>query len=368
MLSKFLENLNICLTKGEPPTNLVSDLDDYMLQAFILTYNKIPFICHPSQFTKNKTHDNNDFKRRLQELNIININLINIDFNDLDNIDLIKSYDNICKKFPETVRIPITVNYDILFNNTFILTSMGRILLKSSEIPEGLIDCFALKEVPKEPNVYLVTKGTYGFEKNEFKLNTKPIDGNYNDDFPYDKIQNIIKKEGESGLILLSSVPGAGKTYFIRHLVETNPETQFLYLDSSIFNYINDSSFINFLLRNKDSVVILEDCESILKSRESDYNNLLSTLLNISDGLLGDSLNLKFICTFNTNLNNIDKALLRKGRLKLKYELKELTKEKVEKIFEKLGIDKSLAKPMTLADAYNFEDEVGVKQKKKIGF
>ena len=28
----------------------------------------------------------------------------------------------------------------------------------------------------------------------------------------------------------------------------------------------------------------------------------------------------KFICTFNTNIENVDKALLRKGRMKLKYE------------------------------------------------
>ena len=32
----------------------------------------------------------------------------------------------------------------------------------------------------------------------------------------------------------------------------------------------------------------------------------MSTILNLTDGLLGDGLKLKFICTFNTDINQID--------------------------------------------------------------
>ena len=85
--------------------------------------------------------------------------------------------------------------------------------------------------------------------------------------------------------------------------------------------------------------------------------------------MLGDSLKLKFICTFNTDLHNIDKAILRKGRMKIKYEFKDLTKEKVKEIFKKIGVDESLAKPMPICDVYNYlEDNGNTETIKKIGF
>ena len=81
-------------------------------------------------------------------------------------------------------------------------------------------------------------------------------------------------------------------------------------------------------------------------------------------------MHLKFICTFNADLQSIDKALLRKGRLKVKYEFKDLKKDKVKAIFKKLGIDESNAKDMPLCDVYNFEEENGgkISQRNKVGF
>ena len=56
----------------------------------------------------------------------------------------------------------------------------------------------------------------------------------------------------------------------------------------------------------------------------------LVNILNISDGLLSDELCIKFICTFNAPLKDIDEALLRKGRLAARYEFKDLTTDKVK--------------------------------------
>ena len=79
----------------------------------------------------------------------------------------------------------------------------------------------------------------------------------------------------------------------------------------------------------------------------------MSILLNLTDGIIGDVLNIKLICTFNTSLSNIDKALLRKGRLSLKYEFKKLAKEKCRKIAH----DDSINEDMSLADLYNRDEE-----------
>jgi len=53
-------------------------------------------------------------------------------------------------------------------------------------------------------------------------------------------------------------------------------------------------------------------------------------LLNISDGLLYDCLNIQIICSFNIDIIKVDSALLRKGRLIAKYEFKELEVAKAQ--------------------------------------
>lgn len=214
-----------------------------------------------------------------------------------------------------------------------------------------------------------ITHSTMGFKTVglDVKKQDTDINLNYNDDLPHDKISDIINSK-ESGIIILYGIPGSGKTSYIRSLIY-NTNNTFIFLDSSCFNYINDSSFIDLLLNYRDSVFVLEDCETLLQERESG-NTKLSGLLNLSDGILGDSLNLKFICTFNSNLTKIDKALLRKGRLKLKYEFCKLDSEKVIKLAKKLNKDITVPVPMSLCDVYNYDIDNGniVKEKVKMGF
>ena len=166
---------------------------------------------------------------------------------------------------------------------------------------------------------------------------------------------------------------------------------------------LGDPSFGNFLLSLQNSIIILEDCEAVIRSRKSNSSaSAVSLLLNMGDGLMSDDLGIKFICTFNEEVTNIDEALMRKGRLACMYEFKKLTSDKVsvllpkvvenkiaeyenkieeagddvekvnrinEKIEKLRGIfNYSNFKAMTLADIYNVEDASFIKETKKIGF
>ena len=90
----------------------------------------------------------------------------------------------------------------------------------------------------------------------------------------------------------------------------------------------------------------------------------------MSDGLLSDIFNIKFICTFNADMALIDEALLRKGRCFANYEFKELDSIKTQKLLHKRGFDVENPSPMTLAEIYNFSsrDYSNNKPKRKIGF
>lgn len=100
---------------------------------------------------------------------------------------------------------------------------------------------------------------------------------------------------------------------------------------------LDNLSIAPFLMDNRNSVLVIEDAEELISSREEVRNSNLSMLLNLTDGLLGESVGIQIIVTFNTDVNNIDKALLRKGRLSIIYEFKLLALDRRNALLNKLN-------------------------------
>lgn len=257
-------------------------------------------------------------------------------------------------------------------------------------------------------NLFLVAQDMSGFKLNKWHIKeVKDFDFNlqYNNDFPVANatIKDFIEEDGKSGLLILWGEKGTGKTTYIRHLISSYSNKKFVFIPSNLITMLGDPSFGNFLLSLQNSIIILEDCEAVIRSRKSNSSaSAVSLLLNMGDGLMSDDLGIKFICTFNEEVTNIDEALMRKGRLACMYEFKKLTADKVgillpevvknkiaeyEKKIEEAGDDTdkvnrinekitklqsifnySKFKDMTLADIYNIEDASFIKETKKIGF
>lgn len=199
------------------------------------------------------------------------------------------------------------------------------------------------------------------------KLNLEDL---YNENLidKIDKIDHFIN-EDTTGLMLLHGEPGTGKTTFIKHLIKRYPGKKFIYVPNNIFKQIDGPSFIQFFIDYKDSILILEDAEALLIDRDLG-NTSISTLLNLTEGLLGEALKLKVICTFNCQYNKIDRALIRKGRLKFAYKFEFLTIDKVNNLFSKLDINYEATECMSLTNVINFNlnNDLNVNQNKKIGF
>jgi hypothetical protein len=133
---------------------------------------------------------------------------------------------------------------------------------------------------------------------------------------------------------------------------------------------MTNPDLIGVLINNPNSVLVIEDAENIVIDREKDGGSPVSALLNISDGLLADCLNIQVICSFNTDISKVDSALMRKGRLIAKYEFKELELTKTRQLSRKLGFETLLNEPMTLAAIYNQSEKDFLQKKnvKSIGF
>ena len=216
--------------------------------------------------------------------------------------------------------------------------------------------------------IRFLTKGNH-FEITSVKLEKEldiDFNFNYNDDFNYKKIEtHIINKD--NGIILLDGVPGTGKSHYIKYLIHTI-ERPFLYIPNEYITMLTSPEFLSFALENlKDYVLILEDCENILLSRKISKSSAVPTLLNLTDGIIGDIINLTIIGTFNTS-DDIDKAMFRKGRLLYEYCFKELTPDKCNLLSKKLGYNLTYDVPTTLAEIYNIDDNIEQKPSTSVGF
>jgi hypothetical protein len=214
----------------------------------------------------------------------------------------------------------------------------------------------------------------YGLDLQKFsiKKTTVDVNENYNDDFEdvNKTISDFLNTKDKNGLILLHGKYGTGKTTYIRHLI-SSINKRFIFLPLNLMEAISEPNFLPFISNYKESVLILEDAEDLLISRNAmpTRNNALVNLLNIGDGLLSDAFSIKIICTFNADLKQIDKAILRKGRLITRYEFKELSIEKTNNLRKKLNILDTSEQNMTLADIYN-KDGVNFAElvEHKVGF
>ena len=238
--------------------------------------------------------------------------------------------------------------------------------------PEEITSCFVFTDESTHTFEYLIrnTNGRYTTIERRIKDTEVSIEENYNDDIPYVELCEFIENNEKSGIAILRGAPGTGKSSLIRHFIAKFPEREFVYLDPSAFDSIGDGPFIEELSEHENAVIILEDCEVLLKKRLESGDQKLAALLNLSDGILGDGFGLHFICTINTDMNKIDDAIQRKGRLRINYEFRALTKEKTKALAEKLGKEIPDGVELTLGDIFNYDDvvEFGKKKPKKIGF
>ena len=232
---------------------------------------------------------------------------------------------------------------------------------------------FKKKKEKELPEISIVVDLGDGLELKNLRL-IKPklnISDNYNDDFLdiHKIILKRLSKKEEKGLLLLYGKPGTGKTSYIRYLtMSLNKEV--IFLPSSIATGLTNPQFIGFLSTYPNSVFVIEDAEMLLTARDNNGNSTVAALLNLTDGLLSDCLNIQVICSFNTDISKVDSALLRKGRLIAKYEFKELETQKAQALSDKLGFKSIISQPMTLTEIYNQEerDFTDNRTRKTIGF
>ena len=102
----------------------------------------------------------------------------------------------------------------------------------------------------------------------------------------------------------------------------------------------------------------MEDADVCLSERKAENMNSISSILNLSDGIIGSLLDLRIVATTNTPVTEFDKALLRKGRLSAHMKVGALTPEHINRVWLRLAGPKvklpvSVETVKTIADVYS---------------
>lgn len=254
-----------------------------------------------------------------------------------------------------------------------------------------------VREEKSTAKISMMTKDDFGMEFTDFDVskstpNLKNLDLFYGDGFQ-DYHNKLLTRLGEEkkGVVLLHGDPGTGKTYYIRALLKKLSEVnkRVIYIPPSMVDGMANPTMIGFLTNDiineeRDTILLIEDAEPLLQSRTTANGNVRTTgitnLLNSTDGILNDILGLVVICTFNTDLKNIDEALLRPGRLLARKEFNKIKSDKVKEVAKVLKIPKDLIKEdkdYTIAELTNLKAESktlihdydkGDNEYRKIGF
>lgn len=187
-----------------------------------------------------------------------------------------------------------------------------------------------------------------------------------------------------SATLILTGIAGSGKSSLIRRLFSRREDYTFIMVDNSAI-YQDPKAFSDLAKlvsdacaesKDKPVILILEEADYAIQSKDADHAGTLGRLLSMSDGIVRR--NLKIVITSNLNdVNRIDPNLRRSGRTFKVISFRALTTDEANVARGAIGkpaIDTYGVNNVTLAIALNFQEDEAHKldvknsQRRTVGF
>lgn len=144
-------------------------------------------------------------------------------------------------------------------------------------------------------------------------------------------------KNSSKGLTLIFGQRGTGKTNLINYIVSSLDKMVIFIPSTMIEHTINNPDFINLVRRYQNSIIVIDDCESLFTDIYRKSTLFVNNLLQLIDGYQSDIFSLNFILAFNIDYGELyDKSLSDCNNLISQIDLDELESRKVEELCEHL--------------------------------
>jgi hypothetical protein len=196
----------------------------------------------------------------------------------------------------------------------------------------------------------------------------------------YQRISSeLVSPRPRGRLTIVNGCAGTGKTYFIRGLLRSVRAAFAVVPQHALAGLLDPSglpALLNFTQEQGLPVVlILEDADDALAPREQGDTSAISALLNLGDGIVGATLDVRILATTNREHQEFDDAVLRPGRLSTALTIGKLDPAQANAVFERLtktARHEPYTKPTTLAtiyqEAFDSEWNQATQKSKRMGF
>jgi hypothetical protein len=193
--------------------------------------------------------------------------------------------------------------------------------------------------------VFVLTSSPEGISISSIgSINCPLIRENYPENIlnDYDCVVNAFNSPDPFGrLVIISGPAGTGKTYAVKGMITEFKNSTVVMLPPKMVSELDGPTLITTLMRhrkkkNSPLVLIIEDADSCIAPRACDNISSVHSLLNNTDGILGDLLDLRVIATTNQPKTEVDDALLRPGRLCKIMDIGKLSAEDATAVYRRL--------------------------------
>lgn len=219
---------------------------------------------------------------------------------------------------------------------------------------------------------FILVAASHGLELKSLGVASEPlVRENYTPDIlhDYDHIAADLNAKDPCGRFsLFNGPPGGGKTHLITGLMAAAPRQTFILVQSHAVAKLADPDFVSALLEAKEDeniesmVLVIEDADNCIVPRGTDNMADMSSLLNYGDGIFGKLMDIRTLATTNAKKLEIDKALMRRGRLCRQIDVKPLAPDHALRVYKRLTNEnpiKPITDPLPLGDVYGMARDIG---------